>query len=153
MKQALIKGTLDQDHAMQMIKLPSSIVVHQQMDTLDTKLAAQASEFTTNPLEDTLGIFDFRKYQQIKNQDYAYTKVDKLWQINVKAEEEENADYSNLDTEETGEVAKRRIQPRQTRKDSNTLQVKINNIKTEMQLKQELFRTISASHDKLCFIR
>jgi hypothetical protein len=48
--------------AMQMEKLPSSLGIHKQVDTMDTRLAQMEGQFANNPLEYNLDFFDFGQY-------------------------------------------------------------------------------------------
>lgn len=133
-------GVVTNELTMRMTKLPWWIVVHRRIETLDTKLASRASEFMTNPLEDTLGLFNFGKYTQLANPLYAFTKVNKMWQIALDNEEDEedNEEDKNAETEENNHNKNddHNDGTRTTRrpKQGATKQVQINKIKTEQQL-------------------
>jgi hypothetical protein len=102
-------GKRQKELAMRMEKIPSSLVVHKRVDTIDTRLAQWEGQLAANPLEKNLGFFDFGKYTQVpENAEFAFVKINKMRNKPVEAElnsEEEDSDddldSSKLSKEET----------------------------------------------------
>jgi hypothetical protein len=56
-------GKLRKEAVMRSTKLPSTIVIHKRVDTADTRFMERAETLVLhNPLEKSLGLFDFEKY-------------------------------------------------------------------------------------------
>jgi hypothetical protein len=101
---------------MRMEKLPSSMVVHKRVVTLDTRLAEMDGELVSNPLEHNLGFYDFGRYTKAaEDADYAFVKLNNMWDEEIQAElnsddeaENESTEASNSeleDNEKTAEAA------------------------------------------------
>ena len=73
--------------AMRMEKLPSSLVIHKRVDTLDTRLAEMEGALVSNPLERNLGFYDFGKYTTAPGDaNFAFEKIADLWQEEITAD-------------------------------------------------------------------
>ena len=78
------------ESAIQMEKLPLTMVIHKRMDTMDTKLATMKEPLVHNPLEKNLGFFDFGRFTCANpDSDLAFKKIAALWNDEV-----ENSDSS-----------------------------------------------------------
>jgi hypothetical protein len=103
------KGKRHKELAMRMEKLPSSVVIHKRVDTLDTRLAQMEGQLASNPLERNLGFFDFGKYiMAADNKDFAFVKVNEMWNEPIEAEldseNDDSDDKSDDDSTEEGQV-------------------------------------------------
>jgi hypothetical protein len=90
-------GYRHKELAMRMEKLPSTIVIHKRVDTLDSRLAQMDGELANNPLEKNLGFFDFGKYTLAPDDAaFAFVKVNEMWNEPIQAvmdsEEEASSD-------------------------------------------------------------
>jgi chemotaxis protein histidine kinase CheA len=71
---------------MRMEKLPSTIVIHKRVDTLDSRLAQMEGELANNPLEKNLGFFDFGKYTTApQDAAFAFVKINDMWNEPIQA--------------------------------------------------------------------
>jgi hypothetical protein len=89
------KGKKHRELAMRLEKLPSSLVIHKRVDTLDTRLAEMEGQLAHNPLERNLGFFDFGKYTVAPDdEDFAFVKVNDMWDepIDAALDSEEESD-------------------------------------------------------------
>jgi hypothetical protein len=62
------KGMCHRELAMQMEKLPASLVIHKRVDTMDTRLAQMKGQLANNPLESATlasSTLDDTKFQQM----------------------------------------------------------------------------------------
>jgi hypothetical protein len=79
--------------AFRMEKLPSTIVIHKRVDTLDTCFAKMEQNLAERPLEQTLGFIDFGRYQKADvNSDHAFVRVNDMWDEQVDADEDSDDD-------------------------------------------------------------
>jgi hypothetical protein len=93
--------------AMRMEWLPSSMVVHKRVATLDTRLAEMGGELVSNPLERSLGFCDFGRYTKAADDaGFAFEKMNDLWDEELETElnsedetEEEEATGTKVKTE------------------------------------------------------
>jgi ribosomal protein L21E len=82
-----------------MEKIPSSLIINKHLDTSDTRLATLDQDLVNNPLEQSLGFFEFGKYvKAAPGADFAYDKVEDLWSINVESDEESDEEPQDTDT-------------------------------------------------------
>jgi hypothetical protein len=59
--------------AMCMENIPSMVIIHKRLDSLDTRFAKMDQDLVNNPLEQNLGFFDFGKYHKAADDaDYAF---------------------------------------------------------------------------------
>jgi hypothetical protein len=90
--------------AMRMEKLPSSLVVHKRVATLDTKLAEMDGEYVSNPLERNLGFYDFGRYTTAPGDaGFAFEKLNDLWDEEIQGDSDENSNRSESDSESEDE--------------------------------------------------
>ena len=90
-----------------MERLPSSLVVHKRVNTLDTTLAEMGGDFVSNPLERNLGFYDFRRYTKAPDDaDYAFEKLNDLWNEEIPHDDsdEESSDESEAEPDNTNET-------------------------------------------------
>ena len=94
-------GKRTKELAMRMERLPSSLVVHKRVATLDTKLAEMGGDMVSNPLERNLGFYDFGRYTTAPGDaDYAFEKLNDLWDEEIQSDgESENESETDSDTE------------------------------------------------------
>jgi ribosomal protein L21E len=72
-----------------MERIPSSLIINKHLDTSDTRLATLDQDLVNNPLEQSLGFFEFGKYVKANpGADFAFDKVEDLWAIDVESDEE-----------------------------------------------------------------
>jgi hypothetical protein len=73
-------GTIRKEAAMRLTKLPSTLVIHKRVDTADTRFMETMTDLVHNPLERSLGIFDFGKYATADpTKEYAFVKLNEMW--------------------------------------------------------------------------
>ena len=102
-------GRIQKYAASVMEKIPSSLVVHKNLDTTDNRLASLESPLVENPLEQNLGLEFFGKYIQApENSDFAFDKVEDLWNIEL-----EDSDDEEGEGQQVSESQARREQERQ----------------------------------------
>jgi hypothetical protein len=81
---------------MRLTKIPSAIVIHKRVDTADTRFMEQTQDLVHNPLEKSLGLFDFGRYAQAApDKEYAFVKINKMWDEPVEDDEEDNDEQNN----------------------------------------------------------
>ena len=73
--------------------IPDTLILHQQADGIDTRLAAIKGPMVSNPLEKYIGAFRFGKYQKADNADFAFERVEDLWRIDIDADDADDDDY------------------------------------------------------------
>jgi hypothetical protein len=94
------KGKRHKELAMRMEKLPSSVVIHKRVDTLDTRLAQMEGQLANNPLERNLGFFDFGKYTTAaEHEDFAFVKINEMWNEPIEAVLDSESDYETDEDE------------------------------------------------------
>jgi hypothetical protein len=103
---------------MRMEKLPSTIVIHKRVDTLDSRLAQMKGQLANNPLEKNLGFFDFGKYTLApEDAAFAFVKINDMWNEPIQAvmnSEEENSE-DELEEPVVPEETEREVAPEDTR--------------------------------------
>ena len=73
-----------------MEKIPSSLIINKHLDTSDTRLASLDQDLVNNPLEQSLGFFQYGKYvQAAPGSNFAYDKVEDLWAIDIESDDED----------------------------------------------------------------
>jgi hypothetical protein len=74
------RGKKVKEADMCMERIPSTVVIHKRLDSLDTRFAKMDQDLVNNPLEQNLGFFDFGKYHKAANDvDYAFVRVNEMW--------------------------------------------------------------------------
>ncbi len=82
-------GKLRKYSAGVMEKIPSSLIVNKHLDTSDTRLATLDQDLVNNPLEQSLGMFQYGKYIQASpDANFAYDKVEDLWSIDIDSDDD-----------------------------------------------------------------
>jgi hypothetical protein len=85
-----------------MTKIPSTVVIHKRMDSMDTRLMRMKGEIVHNPLEQNLGLFDFGSYHQADpNAPYAFERVNQIWQEDIDTDESDNEEFAEQTDEES----------------------------------------------------
>jgi hypothetical protein len=111
-------GKRHKELAMRMEKLPSTIVIHKRVDTLDSRLAQMKGQLANNPLEKNLGFFDFGKYTLApEDAAFAFVKINDMWNEPIQAvmnSEEENSE-DELEEPVLPEETEREVAPEDTR--------------------------------------
>jgi hypothetical protein len=80
-------GNRRKELAMQMDKLPLSLLTHKQVDSLDTRLAEMEGELASNPLERNLGFYNFGKHTMAPGDaSFAFNKIGDLWNKEIQAD-------------------------------------------------------------------
>jgi len=101
------KGKRMKEMAFRMERLPSTIVIHKRVDTLDTRFAKMEQNLADRPLEQTLGFIDFGKYRKAPtNSDHAFVKVNDMWSEPIDANEEASDDTDTEPTTPTPHIDK-----------------------------------------------
>jgi hypothetical protein len=73
--------------AVRMEKLPSSLITHKRVDTLDTRLAEMEGDLVSNPLEQNLGFFEFGKHATAPDDaDHTFEKINDSWNEEMQSE-------------------------------------------------------------------
>jgi hypothetical protein len=159
-------GKVRKEAAMRLTKIP--------VDTADTRFMNATTELVHNPLEKSLGIFDFGKYAQADpTKEYAFIKVNEMWDepIDNDTDEEEedeepneqnHKDTDHNDTDDEGLTIpkndKKTTRQKRKRQDTEQDQRPATRSKTQHQeitrreLKQ-LHEDIKQSEDKLFIIK
>jgi hypothetical protein len=86
-------GKRRKEMASRMEAIPDTLILHQQADGIDTRLAAIEGPMVSNPLEKYIGAFRFGKYQKADNVDFAFERVEDLWRIDIDADDDDDDDY------------------------------------------------------------
>jgi hypothetical protein len=85
------RGKQHKEAAFRMTKIPSTVIIHKRLDSTDTRLMRMKGEIVHNPLEQNLGLFDFRSYHQADpNAPYAFEQVNQIWQEDIDTDESGN---------------------------------------------------------------
>jgi len=171
------KGKLMTESAIRMEKLPSTMVIHKRMDTMDTRLATMKEPLVHNPLEKNLGFFDFGRFTRANPDcDHAFEKIAALWNDEVEnsdsSEEEDDEEGNSIpDYLEPGDVstktpdnlepgiASERTDPAEKEKrpekptKKRGKQFPTRRPQSTRQRLDELWSEIGKSKDKLCLIR
>ena len=109
--------------AMRMERLPSSLVVHKRVTTLDTKLAEVGGDLVSNPMERKLGFYDFGRYTKAPDDAYyAFEKLNESWDEETQSDksDKESLDESVTEPDKRNETTenestKQRTEIRTTR--------------------------------------
>jgi hypothetical protein len=95
------KGKRQKEAAMRMEKIPSSLVIHKRIDTMDTRFAKMKRDLIDNPLEQNLGFFDFGKYHQAaEDADYGFVRVNEMWNEPIETDSSSGDETEDDDTDE-----------------------------------------------------
>jgi hypothetical protein len=87
--------------AMRVEKLPSSLVIHKRVNSMDMRLTQLDGQLANNPLEKKLGFFDFRKCTQVLDDvKFVYVKINEMWNEAIKAQAELEEEDMDDDEEE-----------------------------------------------------
>ena len=105
--------------AMKMEKLPSSLVIHKRVDTLDSRLVEMEGALVSNPLERNLGFYDFGKYTTAPGDaNFAFEKIADLWNEEITADlnsddegEAESLEGKNSKLEEVEDIETTQTNP------------------------------------------
>ena len=136
--------------AMRMEILPSSMVIHKRVATLDNRLAEMEGALVSNPLERNLGFYDFGRYTKAPGDaDFAFEKINDLWNEEIQADlnsddeaEEESTDGNDSELEQTETPAEEsKKQTSQTRKELKRKQSTTDIQTTAKRMKTEDNRT------------
>jgi hypothetical protein len=159
---------------MRMEGLPSSMVVHKRVATLDTRLAEMDGELVSNPFERNLGFYDFGRYTKVaEDADFAFEKLNDMWNEEIQAElnsddeaEEGSTEASDSEMEETIETKRPRLERNRLKRKQNDRtetsavsttekRAKIDDGKETSQDKflKDLWHDINVSVDKLYIVR
>jgi hypothetical protein len=152
------RGKILTESAARMEKLPSSIVIHKRLDTMDTRLTTLEAPLIHNPLEKNLGFFEFGKYTKAaQDGDFAFEKVNQLWNEEVETDDSEEENTEAEESEEPSNNTNRTVTHQETAatgtRNNRLRPVPITRPKTTQQLLKELWKAIDTSKDKLCIIR
>jgi hypothetical protein len=80
-------GKRRKELSMRMEKLPSSMVIHKRVATLDSRLAEMEGDLVSNLLKSNLGFYDFGKYTTAPGDaEYSFEKINELWDEELQAE-------------------------------------------------------------------
>jgi hypothetical protein len=72
------------ESAARMQKLPSTLVIHKHTDGADANWAAYRNAFSPAPLQHTLGAVEFGEFKKIEGEEWAFEKIEQLWQEGTK---------------------------------------------------------------------
>jgi hypothetical protein len=85
-----------------MEKLPSMIVIHKRVDTLDSRLVQMKGQLANNPLKMNLGFFNFGKYTLAPDDAvFAFIKINDMWNEPIQAVMNSEEESSEEETEKT----------------------------------------------------
>jgi hypothetical protein len=173
------RGKKVKEAAMRMERIPSTVVIHKRLDSLDTRFAKMDQDLVNNPLEQNLGFFDFGKYHKAADAaDYAFVRVNEMWDEPLAPdtsddEDDDDTEHQPAPAEEdtpnetpnatpdatpnastTRATRKRKpgTPPARSRKKQRST-VTITAPKTRTQELKALWSDTEASQDKLFFIR
>jgi hypothetical protein len=156
--------------AMRMEKLPSSLVIHKRVATLDTKLAEMGGDFGSNPLDRNLGFYNFGRYTTAPGDaNYAFEKTHDLWNEDLSDSDEQSDNDSSASDDNTAQENKTTTgetkenstdRKRKKRKQNDTQDTltpekrtkRLNSNRTSGWLK-EVWKEINESVDKLMIIQ
>jgi hypothetical protein len=106
-------GKIRKEAAMRLTKLPSTLVIHKRVNTADTRFMETATELVHNPLERSLGIFDFGKYARAApDREYAFVKLNEMWDepIHEEDSDDDEEDETMTTTTTTDNTTDARLQ-------------------------------------------
>ena len=164
--------------AWRLTKIPSTVVVHKRVNTADTKLVEQTSGWANSPMEKNLAIYDFGRYAKAPpNEDFAFVKVNEMWDEELQAseseEESEPEEQDEIPEQPQTRLQRKRLREKQEksnttttvsqakrsksiRQESNdktkTTKQKSNNKTETKRYLEMLYNEIAASTDKLFII-
>ena len=157
------KGKVITEAAIRMERIPSTVVIHKRIDTMDTRMATMKDPLVHNPLEKNLGFFEFGKFAKANpHSDHAFEKIVTMWNEEV---ENSSSDNDEEDTdireqgaaeEDNGDEAKEESVDNEDNKDKRGRsrgQFPIWRPKSTRQRLDELWKLIEKSKDKMCIIR
>ena len=157
-------GKKQKQAAWRLERIPSSVVVHKQLDSADARWVQRTATLKDNPLEHNLGFFDFGRYHKAaEDSKHAFEKVGELMGFEVDTDGEDSED-ENDDDDESDEIKDATQQSENKSQPSSAasqawLQVtagkKVDSTcpLTPATRRKNLARDVSKSKDKLFFIR
>ena len=105
-----------------MEKIPSSLVIHKNLDTTDNRLASLESPLVENPLEQNLGFEFFGKYIQApENSDFAFDRVEDLWNVELEDSDDEEKEEQQVSDSQASREQERQDLYEQTRRSKDKL--------------------------------
>jgi hypothetical protein len=151
-------GKLHKEAAMRLTKLPLTIVIHKRVDTADTRFMEQAAKLVHNPLEKSLGIFDFGKYATADPTKEDSTEDEDEGETDDERTPNENNNDTDNETLQIAQTDKHTTKRKHKQQDTHTEQQPIARTKTQHQEinirgTRKLHEDIQASEDKLFIIK
>ena len=93
-----------------MEKIPSTVIVNKRISSVDTRLAALEKPLVHNPLEQSLGFYQYGRYVQAPpDSDFAFDRVEDLWNIDLSIDDSD--DEAEIETAEGSSLVKEDTQP------------------------------------------
>ena len=81
-----------------MEKIPSTVIVNKRVNSMDTRLAALEKPLVHNPLEQSLGFYQYGRYVQApSDSDFAFDRVEDLWNIDISDSDSDSDDEHDND--------------------------------------------------------
>jgi hypothetical protein len=152
-------GVRQKQAAWRLERIPSSVVVHKRMDSMDTRWVKGSTTLVDNPLEHNLGFFDFGKYHKAPNDaSYAFDRAEDLLGYDLESESDSEESEDENDDEVTA-LSDKEAQPSSSDPTASTrASVKRSTINTDCpptvaHLRRTLAKDIRQSKDKLFLIR
>ena len=131
-------GRIQKYAAAVMEKIPSSLVIHKNLDTTDTRLASLEGPLVQNPLEQNLGLEFFGKYIRAPEEaNFAFDKIEDLWDIEVDDSEDEEDPEEQLPDSEQSRAEEKENLYRQTNQSRDKLF--IIKLRTEDRMKKDWY--------------
>ena len=161
------RGKITTEAAIRMERIPSTVVIHKRIDTMDTRMATMKEPLVHNPLEKNLGFFEFGKYAKANPQsEHAFEKIVTMWNEEV---ENSSSDEEEIDGEtptgqpdnlEPGRTEKEKVEPAMTEEEvqqhkrgRSRGQFPTQQPKSTKERLEELWKAIGKSKDRMCLIR
>ena len=80
-----------------MEKIPSTMIVNKRINSVDTRLAALEKPLVHNPLEQSLGFYQYGRYVQAPPEaNFAFDRVEDLWDINLASDSDSEPEEEEL---------------------------------------------------------
>ncbi len=166
-------GVRQKHAAWKLERIPSSVVVHKRIDSMDTRWVQRHANLRNNPLEHNLGFFDFGRYHKAPDDaNYAFDRAADLIGYEIDSDDDEDSEDENDDNDGVGDLqtniqllSDRDVQPSSSpassqpdgvsgRRTSPRIKRTINTTcpTTVAQQRKNLVAAVKASTDKLFFI-
>jgi len=114
-------GKLRKYSAGVMERIPSSLIINKHLDTSDTRLATLDQDLVNNPLEQSLGMFEYGKYiQAAPGSNFAYDRIEDLWSIDIDSDD----DTDDVPTQEPSQSDTHTLYSRMEASKSKTVIIK-----------------------------